>query len=105
MVIDVSFLQLAKAFPSIRVSFDVIFTVFKLKHPENVNSLISVTRDGIVMDVNDSHPSNALAPIFLTEDGIDIEVRIVQLQKAYVPIDVSFDVIFTFSKLLHPRNM
>jgi len=40
MVIDVRFLQLEKALVSIDVIFDVIFTVFKLKHPENVNALI-----------------------------------------------------------------
>jgi len=40
-----------------------------------VLSLISVTLDGIVMDVNDSHPLNALDPIDSTEDGIMKDVR------------------------------
>ena len=39
--------------------FDVKFTVFKLRHPLNVLSLIAVTLDGIVMDANDSHPEKA----------------------------------------------
>ena len=55
--------------------FDVIFTIFKLLHPLNVKSLIEVTPNGIVMDVNDEHPENALDPIDVTEDGIIIDVR------------------------------
>ena len=43
----------------IDVRFDVIFTVFKLLHPLNVFVSISVTPDGIVIDVNDEHPENA----------------------------------------------
>ena len=64
------------------VIFDVIFTVFKLMHPENVNSLIEVTPDGIVMDVNDSHPLNAQYPIDLTESGMFIDVRFLQKEKS-----------------------
>ena len=58
--------------------FDVILTVFKLVHPLNVSSLIEVTFDGIVMDVNDSHPENAYFPIDSREDGIGIDVRFLQ---------------------------
>ena len=53
---DARFLQLRKALFPTDVIFDVIFTVFKLIHLENVLSSIEVTPDGIVMDVNDSQP-------------------------------------------------
>ena len=56
----------------------MIFTVFKLIHPQNVESLIDVTSDGIVMDVNDSHPQNASSPIDVTEDGMFIDIRFLQ---------------------------
>ena len=82
MNIDVRLLQLRKALLPIDVIFDVIFTVFKLIHLLSVLALISVTPDGIVMDVNDSHPENAPDPIEVTEDGIIIDVRFVQLLKA-----------------------
>ena len=60
IVIDVRFLQLKKAFFPIDVTFDnLVFTVFKLMHPSNVLSLIEVTPDGIMMDVNDAHPQKA----------------------------------------------
>ena len=58
--------------------FDVIFTVFKLIHLWNVPSLIEVTFDGIVMDINDEHPENASDPIDETEDGMVIDVRFLQ---------------------------
>ena len=58
---------------------DVIFTVFKLIHPWNVKSLIEVTFDGIVIDVNDEHPENALDPIDVTEYGMGIDIRFLQL--------------------------
>ena len=45
-------------------------------------SLIEVTPDGIVMDVNDEHPENALDPIDFTEDGMVIDVRFLQSWKA-----------------------
>ena len=58
--IDVRFLQRRKAESSIDVMFDdVIFTVFKLVHPLNVHSLIELTFNGIVMDVNDLQSQNA----------------------------------------------
>ena len=82
-----------------------MLTVFKLKHPLKVSALISVTFDGIVMDVNDSHPENALDPIDLTEDGMVIDVRFLQSRKASFPINVIFDVIFTVFKLIHPLNV
>ena len=44
-------------------------------HPLNVLSLIEVTFDRIVIDVNDEHPENAADPIDVTEDGIKIDVR------------------------------
>ena len=58
--------------------FDVIFTIFKLVHLSKVSFLIEVTRDGMVMDVNDSHPSNVHDPIDVTEDGILIDARFLQ---------------------------
>ena len=57
----------------------MIFTIFKLLHPLNVLSLIEVTFDGIVIDVNDEHLENASVPIEVTEDGIVIDVRFLQL--------------------------
>ena len=78
MVIDVRFLQLRKVLFPIDVIFDVILTVFKLRHPQNVSSLIEVTPDAIVMDANDSHPLNARDPIDVTEDGMIIDVRFLQ---------------------------
>ena len=56
----------------------MIFTLFKLIHPLNVLSLIDVTRDGILKDVNDLHPENALDPIDFTEDGMIIDIRFLQ---------------------------
>ena len=56
--------------------FDVIFTDFKLIHPQKESSSIEVTPGGIVMDVNDEHPKNTPGPIDVTEDGILIEVRL-----------------------------
>ena len=56
MVIDARLLQLQKALFPIDVIFDVMSTLFKLVHLLNVCSLIEVTPDGIVMDVNDEHP-------------------------------------------------
>ena len=80
MVTDVRFLQFWKAlFPIDVILDDVIFTVFKLIHPLNVLSLILVTPDGIVMDVNNEHPKNALDPTDVTEDGMVIDVRFLQL--------------------------
>ena len=55
MVIDVRLLHSRKAPFPIDVIFDVIFTVFKLKHSSNVPLLIEVTFGGIVIDVNDEH--------------------------------------------------
>ena len=100
MIIDVRFLQPSKALFPIDVMFDdVMFTVFKLVHPLNVLSLIEVTLDGIVMDVNDEHFENANDPIDLTEDGMVIDVRFLHSQKAFIPIDAIFDVMFTVFKL------
>ena len=45
-------------------------------------SLIEVTPDGIVMDVNEEHPQNAHFPIDVTEDGMVIEERFLQSWKA-----------------------
>ena len=59
--------------------FDVIFTVFKLVHSRNAYSLIDVTPDGIVIDVNELHPENAWLPIDVTEDGMFIDIRRRQL--------------------------
>ena len=79
MVIDARLMQSRKASYPIDVKYDdVVFTVFKLKHPSNVESPIEVTPDGIVIDVNDSHPLNALVPIDSTEDGMIIDVRFLQ---------------------------
>ena len=105
MVIDVRFLQSSKVYLPIDLMFDVIFTVFKLIHPLNVQSLIEVTPDGIVMDVNDSHPEKAKDPIDVTEDGIVIDVRFLQFSKALFPIDVILEVIFTVFKLIHSLNV
>ena len=79
MAIDIRFLQSRKAPFPIDVIFDVIFTAFKLVHPSNVLSSIEVTKDGIVIDANDSHPLNASDPIDSTEDGMIIDVRFLQL--------------------------
>ena len=84
--------------------FDVIFTIFKLLHPLNVLSLIEVTPDGIVIDINDSQKENASVPIEVTEDGMFIDVRFWQLRKPPLPIDMIFDVIFTFFKLVKSKN-
>ena len=65
-------------------------------------SLIEVTFDGIVIDVNDEHPENALDPTEVTEDGIIIDERFEQPLKAHSSIDLRFDVMFTVFKLLHP---
>ena len=59
MVNDVRFLQYPKAAVLIDVIFDVIFTLFKLKHCWNAQLSIEITPDGIVTDVNDEHPENA----------------------------------------------
>ena len=99
-------MQYSKALVPIDVILeDVIFTVFKLIHLLNVNSLIDVILDEIVMDVNDSHPLNALVPIEVTDDGMEIDVRFLQTEKALFPIDVMFDVIFTLFKLVKFQSL
>ena len=85
--------------------FDVIFTVFKPLHSLNVCCSIEVTLDGIVIDVNDEHSEKAYDPIDVTEDGMVIDARFLQLQKELFPMDMSFDVIFTVFKLIHPQNV
>ena len=89
---DVNDLQPKNALFPINVMMDdMIFTVFKFEHPLNASLLISVTLDGIVMDVNDEHPSNAAVPIEVTEDAMVIDVRLLKLRKALSPIDVISD--------------
>ena len=58
-----------------------------------------------MIDVNDLHPENAYCPIDVTDDGMVIDARFLQSQKTLFPIDVIFDVKFTFSKLVHPLNV
>ena len=58
-VIDVRLLQYLKADVPTDVSFDLIFTVFKLVQPENKPSSIDVTLTGIVTDNSERQFENA----------------------------------------------
>ena len=65
-VIDGRFEQPEKAYFSIDIRFELIFTVVRLMHPSNVLSAIVLTPDGIVIDFNDSHAEKAYAPMDIT---------------------------------------
>jgi len=60
-------------------------------HPENVLSLIDLTKEGILIDINDSQSENAEEPIDVTLDGILIDDKDVQPENAESPIDVMLD--------------
>jgi len=48
-------------------------------HPWNAYPAISVTDEGIMIEVRPVHPSKVISPIYVTDEGMIIEIRLVQL--------------------------
>ena len=100
--IEVRLVHLEKANIPVTVIFPVIFTDFKLVQSLSTLSSMIVTLGGKVKDNNERQPLNAAAPISVTEDGMVIDVRLLQSRKACISIVLRLDKICTDFKLLHP---